>query len=165
MKLSTLFYIRINISINHKRYLVPEGVFSNKDKYASHSIMWDVITYRSTRYLLLVPKASYMHSKVTSHDASWRLHSPTTRLFIEHIVQNNIKGNAKNLHYWPFFRGIHRWPTLPFTQGQWCWKYFITMTSSRGQCHLQIPEYAPALCDTIKRSQYTCIGNYIIILF
>ena len=39
---------------------------------------------------------------------SWRFQSPTTRLFVQHLVQVNVKENIA-WHCWLFVRGIHRW--------------------------------------------------------
>ena len=55
---------------------------------------------------------------VTSHERHWRLASPATGLFVHKFVQTNNKKHIKALHYWPFVRGIHRWPVTPHTKGQ-----------------------------------------------
>ena len=38
---------------------------------------------------------------------SWHLKSPATQLFIWQLVQVNIRGNMKELHFLPFVRRIH----------------------------------------------------------
>ena len=41
---------------------------------------------------------------------SWYLKSPASWLFVEQLVQANIKNNIKTLHYCPFVRVIHWLP-------------------------------------------------------
>ena len=47
---------------------------------------------------------------VTSSWARWRCKAPASRLFAQPFVQEQIKENIKAPRYWPFVRGIHRWP-------------------------------------------------------
>ena len=42
--------------------------------------------------------------------ARYRLKSPASRLLTSPCVQARIKENIKAPRYWPFVRGIHRWP-------------------------------------------------------
>ena len=49
--------------------------------------------------------------KVTSQWASWRLTSPATRLFVDHLLKLTLK-KASKPRYWPFVRGIHKWPVM-----------------------------------------------------
>ena len=48
--------------------------------------------------------------KMTSKCASTRLRAPASQWFVQTVVQVNIKGNIKALHYTPFIREIH-WST------------------------------------------------------
>ena len=41
---------------------------------------------------------------------SWRLQSPAPRLSVEQLVQDNINGNGKGPHHWPFARWINTCP-------------------------------------------------------
>ena len=48
------------------------------------------------------------------------------------------KQHKKTRHpkYWPFVRGIHRWPMVPPIKGQLCGKHFHIITSAWKYCNI-----------------------------
>ena len=58
--------------------------------------------------------ARHPHANYIITRTSWRLKSPLTRLFIQQLVQANIKENIKTLHYWPLLvKEFHSWFPSP----------------------------------------------------
>ena len=54
----------------------------------------------------------------------WRLGSQTIQLFVQMLVQTNIKANIKSAHHWPFVTGIN-WCSLDSPhKGPVMWKAF-----------------------------------------
>ena len=45
------------------------------------------------------------------------LKSMVTRLFVQQLVQANKKENFEAMDYWPFVKGIHRWPVASPPKG------------------------------------------------
>ena len=51
----------------------------------------------------------YFGITMTPHE-SWGLKSPVNRLFVQQLVQTDIKDNIKVSHHLPFVGGFHQWP-------------------------------------------------------
>ena len=73
----------------------------------------------------------------------------SNRLQIDLLVSNSFNlATKKTSNYWPFVKGIHRWPVGPFHKGTVIQKVTHNMTSSSPLCFLVAGEYAMAEMDS-----------------